>query len=53
MQAYTSTVVEIVFSWREVVARVGFMGVTQLQHDVGACGILKRLIGRMDQGSVT
>lgn len=45
--------VEIVFSWREVGARAGFMGVAQLQHYVSAYGILKKLIGRMGQGSVT
>lgn len=44
---------KLFFHGGQVVARVGFMGVTQLQHDAGACGILKKLIGRMDQGSVT
>lgn len=38
--------VELVFSWREVGAREGFMGVTQMQHYVRACSILKKFIGR-------
>lgn len=46
MQAFACMGVEFVFSWREVGARGGFMGVTPMQHYVRAFGILNKFIGR-------